>query len=156
MTDRCFYFGVWDGAGHYLYAPGGAPVRQQDRFAQRFLAGKISIDGALAPRRLNSTHELVWLAMLETVQSRATLDYRSHEYDQGHFLHHHLDTGFSALQWWDRTQGDHRGACNSTILLEGRRTSEELLAAFALHFPSRLARLHAAGISLVEVHHVAR
>jgi len=76
---------------------------------------------------------------------------RADEYPQGQFLRHELDNGFTVLQWWDRCQGDSRGACNSTILLEGKHTTEELLAALAEHFPHVLENLKRAGVELVEV-----
>lgn len=69
----------------------------------------------------------------------------------GQSLLHHLDTGFTAIQWWDRCQGDTRGACNSTVLLEGKHTAEEMLAALREHFPHVLANLEKAGVKLVEV-----
>jgi hypothetical protein len=78
------------------------------------------------------------------------LKVQSEEYQQGQFLRHEL-LGFTALQWFDRCQGDIRGACNSTILLEGVHTSEEMLAALAEHFPHVLENLKRAGVELVEV-----
>jgi hypothetical protein len=79
------------------------------------------------------------------------IDYDSSEYPQGQFLVHHLDSGYTAMAWWDRCQGDTRGACNSTILLEGRHTAEEMLAALQKHFPHVLANLEKHGVKLVEV-----
>jgi hypothetical protein len=62
-----------------------------------------------------------------------------------------LDTGYTAISWWDRNQGDTRGACNSTVLLEGTHTADEMVAALREHFPHVAANLAKAGIELVEV-----
>jgi hypothetical protein len=75
----------------------------------------------------------------------------SGECPQGQFLLHHGVHGYTLIQWWDRCQGDTRGACNSSILLEGDHTSEEMLAALREHFPHVLANLERAGVALVEV-----
>jgi len=72
------------------------------------------------------------------------------ECPQGQFLRHQL-LGYTLIQWWDRCQGDKRGACNSTVLLEGEHTTEEMLAALALHFQHVLENLKRAGVELVEV-----
>ena len=84
-------------------------------------------------------------------QSDDHVGYHSEEYPQGHFLIHHLDNGFTAMAWWDGNQGDERGACNSTILLEGKHTAEEMRAALHEHFPHVEANLKKAGVKLVDV-----
>jgi hypothetical protein len=91
--------------------------------------------------------------MGSTAEERQLIGYDSGELPQGQFLRHDLDTGFTAIQWWDRCQGDDRGACNSTILLEGKHASAEMLAALADHFPHVLENLRKAGVELVEVQH---
>ncbi len=154
---RCFYFGCWKQAGHYLHAPGGRGVYGDERVRiENYLRGSVGLDGTLAPRkrweRPGDPGGLCWTGFTENREERVKLQYRSDEYPQGQFLRHELDNGFTAIQWWDRNQGDRRGACNSTILLEGIHTTEEMLAALAQHFPHVLANLTAAGITLVEVH----
>jgi len=110
------------------------------------------IDGWFAPKRGRSG-KLCWQAQAKTVEEDHALhwDIRdSAEYPQGQFLRHRHGK-WSLLQWWDRAQGDKRGACNSSILLEGEHTTEELLAALKEHFPHVLANLDKAGVELVEV-----
>lgn len=141
---KCFYFGCWNEAGHYLHGPGGSSVPFEEREkVERFVVdGKEHhIDGALAPRK-NREGGLCWNVQHEDVR------YRSGECPQGQYLVHVLPNGYTAMQWWDRTQGDKRGACNSTILLEGERTEEELLAALREHFPTVVANLEKAGVRL--------
>lgn len=150
MSLKCFYFGCWKEAGHYLFAPGGRWV------AGLHLSG---VDALFAPRKRRDG-SLCWLHMATDERERRMIEYRSEEYPQGQFLRHELGLagsewcqrdGFTVIQWWDRTQGDHRPNSNSTILLESVHTSEEMLAALAEHFPHVLANLTAAGIVLVEV-----
>lgn len=149
MSDepRCYYFGCIDGPGHYLHGPTAT-----DRQRIEYYGGHrhVHIDGTLAPRRLRHG-PLIWTGQGATHQERQRLATNSEECPQGQFLRHELDTGFSAMQWWDRTQGDRRGACNGTLLLEGKHPTASLLAALAAHYPSVLANLTAARVSLVEV-----
>ena len=85
-------------------------------------------------------------------RSRDNARWGARECDQGLFLLHVLDNGFTAIQWWDRNQGDTRGACNSTILLEGVHTSAEMvLAAGKATFPHVFENLAKAKIELREV-----
>lgn len=149
MSDNCFYFGCWNKAGHFLFSPGGGYVSEERSIV--YYNGDTHLDGTLAPQRRDQTGELVWAGMGTTRDERSRIGYRSSEYPQGQFLRHELDNGFTAIQWWDRNQGDKRGACNSTVLLRGKHTSAEMLAALAEHFPNVLARLTAAGVALVEV-----
>jgi hypothetical protein len=140
----CLFFGCWNQPGHFLVGPG------RSRFVlttqeESQLPGLL--DGRFAPRRTrdggicfglpyhgNSSHELN----------------NSQEFPQGHFARHRLER-WTLIQWWDRCQGDGRGACNSTVLLEGEHTTEEMLAALAEHFPHVLANLKTHGVELVEV-----
>lgn len=147
MTDRCFYFGCWGNtAGHYMRGPGDFHARER----VSYFGNRLHLDGSLAPR---SDHgRIVWVAQGATREERSRISWETAECDQGVFLLHKLDTGFTVIQWWDRTQGDTRGGCNSTVLLEGDHTAEELLAALAEHWPQVLANLTRAGIQLREVH----
>lgn len=80
-----------------------------------------------------------------------SLPYRSEEYPQGRFLIHYLDNGYTAMQWWDRNQGDTRPNCNSTILLKGTHTVEVMLAALHEYFPTVEENLIKASVELVHV-----
>lgn len=155
---RCFYFGCWNEPGHYLFGPGGSPVSYavQDLIVY-FTANdeRHHLDGSLAPRKLRWRGEhdgqLCWAAQGRVPGSHLEIRNNSNEYPQGHYLRHVLDNGFTAVQWWDRCQGDKRGACNSTILLEGEHTAEEVLEAGRRAFPSVFENLERGGIELVEI-----
>jgi hypothetical protein len=147
-SPRCFYFGCWNRPGHYLHAPGGHVSWQE----QVTLFGNgFHLDGTLAPRK-NSAGQVFWVALAkDDDNNRERFRYAGSECPQGQFLCHVLDNGFTAIQWWDRCQGDTRGACNSTILLEGEHTAEEMIAALEEHFPHVLANLKRGGVELVQV-----
>jgi hypothetical protein len=151
---RCLYFGCWNGPGHFLFAPGGRDVGS-DAARLVYYGDHVHLDGTLAPRRMKRSGHLCWQGQGKTRDDRWAILDESEEYPQGQFLRqflrHELDTWFTVIQWWDRTQGDSRGACNSTILLEGRHTSDEMLAALKEHFPHVLENLTKAGVTLVEV-----
>lgn len=144
MTDTCLYFGCWNRAGHFLVAPGGRrsglPNHEDHKLSD-------SLDSRFAPK-LTRGNKIVWGDTRN--DARDWERYNAVECPQGQFLRHEL-LGYSLIQWWDRNQGDTRGACNSTILLKGSHTSEELLAALKEHFPHVLSNLDKAGVELVEV-----
>ncbi len=138
-----FYFGCWGEAGHYLHDPTGHCPRESHAIEHFMFNGeKRHLDGNLAPRLLGSK---LSCGKLEGPYPRSA------ECPQGQFLRHELSTGFTAIAWWDRNQGDTRGACNSTVLVRGSHTTETMLANFAHHFPSVKARLDKAGVRLVEM-----
>ncbi len=143
MSD-VYFFGCWNESGHYLHEPGGRRARGD---GPEWYGDRRHLDGTLAPRIDRRTGLITWLGM-----SKTSSNTMSSECPQGQFLRHELNSGFTAIQWWDRNQGDSRSACNSTFLWRGQHTSEEMLAELAEHFPHALARLTAAGISLIEVH----
>lgn len=139
---KCFFFGVDTHAGHVLH--GGS-----SRFDESVtMYGGRHVDGTLAPRRDNRTGALFFLGAEPRDSGR---EYRSEECAQGQYLHHVLPNGYSAVQWWDRNQGDTRGACNSTILLEGVHDAAAVLDAGRKHFPKVFENLQRAGVELVEV-----
>lgn len=153
MTDRCFYFGCWNRPGHYMHRPDG---RWDHSNGLEYYGGGRHLDSSLAPRRTKAMYGrsgggIVYSGSTSIKAAGQRITYDSEECPQGQFLRHDLDSGFTAISWWDRQQGDGRGACNSTILLEGAHTSEEMLAALAEHFPHVLANLEKAGVKLVEV-----
>ncbi len=139
MSDRCLFFGCWDMPGHFLVGPGGRRSGLPDGEDQEL---SNTLDGVFAPKLLRGTiifgHGMDW----DTRTAR--------ECPQGQFLRHRHGK-WTLIQWWDRNQGDKRGACNSTILLSGEHTTEEMLAALKEHFPHVLANLEKAGVQLVEV-----
>jgi hypothetical protein len=155
MTDRCFFFGCWNQPGHFLVRAGQRRLSDEDHRLE-YYGDRRHLDSTLAPRRMAAKYgrrggEIVWTGSVRTREEGVRIGYDSEECPQGQFLRHYLDTGFTAISWWDRCQGDKRGACNSTVLLEGEHTSEEMLAALATHFPHVLENLKRAGVELVEV-----
>jgi hypothetical protein len=159
LMRRFYYFGCWNEAGHYMFAPDGRPVPYAERF-EHYGDQHINIDGTLAPRRHKRGH-IVWTGQARDRAELHRLEYDSEECPEGQFLRHTLDfhdhsklnkrTTFTVLQWWDRNQGDRRGACNSSILVDGEHTTAQMLDALAEHFPHVLANLQKAGVQLVEI-----
>lgn len=149
---RALFFGCWNRPGHFLWAPGGHGVRG-DTDRVELYDGQSHLDGNLAPRKMKAHHggALCWAGQGATQKERDRIRYDSDECPEGQFLRHALPNGFTALQWWDRRQGDRRGACNSTVLLEGDHPTVVMLAALREHFPHVIANLNRAGIALVEV-----
>lgn len=156
---RAYFVGCWNEAGHYLHTPGG--YSPHDPRVAEYGAG-IRVDGSLAPRLMKRAYKLrngTWLlrgALCWTGQGADPaeayeIECASDEMPQGLYLLHHLPNGFTAVQWWDRCQGDVRGGSNSTILLEGRHDAPAMLAALREHFPHVLANLKRCGVELVEV-----
>lgn len=147
--SRVYYFGCWNSTGHYLYAPGGAAVRecQPEWFTTH--GERRNVDATLAPRRFKNSSVLTFYAE-HPLEAHYRIESKTVECPQGEFLLHHLDNGFTALSWWDRTQGDTRGACNSTILLEGEHDVAAMLAALSKHFPHVVNNLTKVGVRLVD------
>lgn len=149
---NCFYFGCWNSAGHYLHLPGGHAPRHLARDRRGGYAiewvGNSHLDSGLAPQK---TRELGIVFHAQSAAAEESIRRSGQECPQGQFLRHVLDNGYTAIAWWDRCQGDARGACNSVVLLEGEHDSATMLAALAEHFPHVLANLKRAGVELVEV-----
>lgn len=140
---KALFFGCWNEPGHYLVGPG----KQRSGLPNDEAWGlSCALDSMFAPKRKNGG-PVVWG---RSDNARDWDRYNASECPQGQFLRHRYGK-WSLLQWWDRCQGDKRGACNSTILLEGEHTTEELLAALAEHFPHVLENLKKHGVELVEV-----
>lgn len=140
----------------YLWAPGGRRAGS-DHHLEYYRRREVHMDSTLAPRLTKAMYgrpggKIVWSGSGVSNADRQNIYYGSDECPQGQFLRHELDSGFTALSWWDRNQGDHRGGINSALLLEGVRTSDEVLAAGRLHFPRVFENLSKAGVELVEVH----
>jgi hypothetical protein len=131
-----------------------APGQNQDWRSFRHLetfGGGGHLDGGLAPKFRPRDGGIGFAAELSDESERSRAYYSWQELPQGQFLRHYLTNGLTAISWWDRCQGDERGGCNSTILLEGEHTSEEMLEALERHFPRVLDNLNGKGIELVEV-----
>lgn len=149
MSD-CLFFGCWNEPGHYLVGPGGYSVYKELGDRPSYYGAQRHLDGTLAPRKEKYTGKIVWSGQASQ-DRRHEVEYRSEECPQGQFLLHVLDNGYTAIQWWDRCQGDKRGACNSTVLLKGVHDSATMIAAAREHFPHVIENLKKAGIELVEV-----
>lgn len=155
----CLYFGCWNVPGHFLWLPGGrsAAYLSPDHYGKDL----ISLDGILAPRRLRDGTrsfekfggfgKIVWAGMGATRDERSLIRNDSEEFPQGKFLLHYFDSDYTAIQWWDRTQGDEREACNSTILLHGKHSANDMTAALVEHFPHVAENLTKRNVGLTEV-----
>jgi hypothetical protein len=150
-TD-CFFFGCWSRPGHFLVRQGGRSVGYREEQAIVYFAEvdgePMHLDGTLAPLLVDG--RIRWAA-----QDPKRLRYKQ-ECPQGHFLLHHLPNGYTAISWWDRTQGDTRGACNSTVLLKGEHDADSMLRAAQQHFPEVLSNLEQAGVRLIQLFPEAR
>jgi len=145
----CYYFGCWNEPGHYLVGPGKAFVPSETSqhisyYGLKPDGSRWHLDGTLAPRVHHGKIVCLWTEHAEHDLGK--------ECPQGQYLRHYLPNNFTALQWWDRCQGDKRGACNSTILLEGEHASTQLLALLALVFPHVLQNMIRVGVEPVEVY----
>lgn len=142
---RAYFFGCWNQAGHFLFDSQGRRVWNTP------LGDDSQYDTTYAPRFDGNRH-VTFKAVTRDEHERYRIDSRTSEAPQGHFLRHYLkDIGFTLISWWDRSQGDKRGACNSNLFLEGDHTSEIMLGALRERFPHVLANLEQAGIKLIEV-----
>jgi hypothetical protein len=144
---ECLFFGCWGRPGHGLFASGGRPSPRHRVFDLGW-----ELDGTLAPKR--SSDGVVFSLSGLKPDERYRLDRHSTECPQGQYLVHLLDwplmstTKWAAASWWDRCQGDDRAGCNSTVLLEGGHSAEEVVQALRDHFPTVLGNLARAGVEL--------
>lgn len=155
MSDKTvsdvLYFGCWNVAGHYMFGPFGSAESYYHPACRYGGEQSIHIDSTLAPRKCPRTGRTTFVGMAPTKEARDRISYRDAEFPQGKFLLHHLDNGYTAIQWWDRNQGDTRGACNSTVLLHGKHDAAAMLEALRANFPTVLANLERAGVKLEAV-----
>lgn len=145
-NDEFLYFGVWNQPGHYMHLPGG----RTRHYHPAEHHASYHIDGSLAPRE-TTPGTITFVSAARGTVERQRIQYCSEELPQGAFLLHKLDNGYTAIQWWDRSQGDRRGASNSTFLWRGDHSAEEMVAALAVQFPSVMRNLQSAAIELYEV-----
>lgn len=160
---RAWWHGCWwPHIGHHLHG-GPTASREEcpwhDRVDGRGAYIEESLDGGYAPRRMHDGRplppkadeargdRLVYINMVPP-DERAALAYASDEFPQGRFLFHRA-YGCVLISWWDRTQGDTRGNCYSTFIVEGEHHVDDLLAWFPRFFPVQAGRLTEAGVSLV-------
>lgn len=148
---KAYFFGCWNDSGHYLFAPNKVSVFGVEGTRIEYGSAQIHLDSNWAPRRNRYDGTLCWQAQGVTHEERQKIHYRSDECPQGQFLRHERD-GYTLISWWDRTQGDTRGNCNSTFLLEGTlHDSATMLVELERLFPHIVANLKRAGVELVEV-----
>jgi hypothetical protein len=107
-----FYFGPWDGPGHYFFSETGRHVNEDLIIGFPFghATGKVAVDGRLQPGRPNKDDRL---------------ERRTRPEVEGEALLHHIN-GWTALCFWDRSV-DKRGACNSNYFAEGEFSFDEMI-----------------------------
>jgi hypothetical protein len=140
------FFGCRDQPGHSLWGPGWASVSRHSAWGLGW-----DLDGDYAPRR-SRDGRLVFTAPYSDVGVKQRVRFDTVECPQGQYLLHVLgEPGhpcWTVASWWDRCQGDERGGCSSTVLLEGVHSFEEVLQSLLEHFPSVLANLARRGVEL--------
>lgn len=149
---RVYLFGYDPGRGFDLLKPGGRSARDPavDPFS-------MPIDGGFAPRRarvdtitaaeIARIDGICWRAEGFDDHERRRIERDSEECPQGEYLLHRWH-GFTLLAWWDRTQGDRRPNCSTTLLVEGEHDASAMLAELAARFPAVLDNLRRAGVDL--------
>lgn len=146
-----YWHGCWLEAGHYLHARGGKSI--DDRIFKT-PQDHIWLDAGFAPIR-DRYNRITFVMSKSTHEERKTLSYAGKELPQGQFLRHEIKDYrgdvHTLLAWWDRTQGDTRGACNSCYIIKGTHSTDAMLKWFPIHFPKQAERLEIAGVKLVEV-----
>lgn len=137
-----WWFGCWLQPGHFLR--GGSAVTQCP-----FYRDDSQLDGGYAPRKLRHTGDIVYTYQGSSREIRHRIEKHGDELPQGSFLRHFL-RGVTFISWWDRTQGDTRGNCNSTYLVLGNHPTRVMLEWFPRHFPLQAERMTLASVHLVE------
>lgn len=130
---KIYFYGCLNGHGHFLFRAGVSGYLRAP-LVERYGPDQRHIDGSLAPR----------------VYDRAS-GRLGQEAAQGLYTIAHLDNGYTAMAWWDRTHGETRFGSNSIVLMEGERTAEELVAALKAHWPKVLEDMAKAGVALAPV-----
>lgn len=152
---RAYYFGCWNGQGHGLHHVGGAPATPRGGAPFDVFGDAPWLDAGLAPRRAAvsrygiSAGSLFCACIGISRGDRLKLHDFGSECAQGAFAIH-IRSGHTLIAWWDRTQGDDRAACNSVFIVEGERSSQEMLELWPRCFPAQAANLERAGVRLVE------
>jgi hypothetical protein len=146
---KAFFFGCWGEPGHYLFLPGGRIAPREDDERLTRLPNGAHIDGGLAPRISRRDRKVIYVGAF-TREERHRVEYGADEAPQGYFLIHHAH-GYTYMSWWDRNQGDKRGACNSTFILEGEHNADTMCEKLEEFFPHVVENLRKAEISLRQV-----
>ncbi len=151
-----FFHGCWNEPGHFWWTRGGHHL--DDRLAPSVFARWI--DGGYAPRvwragyfnsrSLVKNPAVCFVMEVENEDDRRRIMYDATEHEQGRFLIHHKGD-HTLMSWWDRTQGDTRGACNSSLVVTGTHDSLAMYDFLLQNFPRVAANLVAKGVALVEV-----
>lgn len=158
MTDpRAWWHGCWLEPGHHLFDRSGDSGRSMDPCPARSGLDEAHwLDGGLAPRRIRigtqfqvmSADRIVFTRMAgDDHDLRNLVERHSSEAEQGEFLLHAI-AGCTIAAWWDRTQGDSRGACNSCLIVEGGHSANQMLELLPRLFPAQAGRLAKAGVAL--------
>lgn len=163
VTDlpRAWWHGCWGEPGHYLHDVNGRSGRNMIPCALR-PTGSIYeapyLDGGLAPRRLRDRYPPLTFSIPDDRivysmqgggkwKQRDEVERVSDECPQGEFLLHSI-SGCTIAAWWDRTQGDKRGACNSCLIVDGNHNASAMMELFPRLFPRQAKRLADAGVEL--------
>ena len=145
-TTQVWWHGCWGEPGHFLFSRSGRSVRYED--APPCAWHGWWLDSGWAPRR-RGDGRVTFACSGANDQEKRDISYRTEECDQGEFLVHRVLNGqYTIMAWWDRTQGDSRGACNSCYIVQGVPSVDDLLAWFPKHFPMQAKRLADAGVTL--------
>lgn len=152
---KAFFFGCWNTAGHGLWVPGrmqsawAAGFKEEDRVLVKVFKGHV--DGGLAPKWSGTKETITFMANWDRESDEhRRVEYRLEEMPQGFFMIHHTN-GYTYMSWWDRNQGDTRGACNSTFILEGTHDAPKMFDELVVHFPHVVENLRKANVSLRQV-----
>lgn len=158
---RAWWHGCWLKPGHYLFDRRGRSDPGMDPCPLGRGSDVFWLDGGVAPRRATPRARLPFEIPADRMvyrrmagddgDPRWRIERESEEAAQGEFLLHAI-AGCTVAAWWDRTQGDTRGACNSCLIVEnppgGAWCANEMLELFPRLFPRQAERLAAAGVSL--------
>lgn len=140
------FFGCWNQAGHYWFAPGGQ--RASLRF-HAFAHNMVPMpDGGYAPVTLDG--ETTFIASGGSYDANKRIERRGVPFPDGQFLRH-LVNGCTLIAWWDRCQGDGRSGSNSMLVVDGEHDVDVMLEALQREFPHVITNLHRAGVELVYV-----
>lgn len=161
MSDtrpKSWWFGCWLKPGHHLVGEDGQWESATDCPLYRCDG---ALDGGYAPRKIRYRHALpiairddgLVFSQIGGDDSKLRHDimYRSDELPQGQALWHGDVRGCTLLSWWDRTQGDTRGNCNSTFIVAGHHHANDMMRMFSERFPRQAQRLKDAGVELVVI-----
>lgn len=116
--SRLYYFGCWDGPGHYHFLPGGRIAPREAMIGPKagdFTPWGWRIDTQLCPR---------WQATGERVEGNAAL--------------HHRD-GWTAVAFWDRSVDGRHNSC-SVFAFEELLSFDEAVLKAKHFFPEVWAR----------------